>query len=728
VAVSEPKAPPIRKDLEIVPQYYGGQVSYVAKDPITLTYYRLREVEYVVLKCFQKGMAVEQTIREVKKRTDLEISPVAVYRFANQLQSSNLLKSKGMEDVRRLARGRAAARKRRFFQVISNYLFITIPLWDPDRLLSRLLPWFRFLLNPFCAVAWLAITGAALWIVVSNFSVLVADAFSLLSGWNLLMLSVVLFFIKFFHEMGHALTCKHYGGEVHAVGPAFLVLQPCMFTDTTDAWLFPSKWDRVKVSAAGILAEVLIASVAAVVWMAAEPGLVKQVTYTAMVACSVNTVLFNANPLLRFDGYYVLSDVLEIPNLGLKAGQYLEHLFDRYGLGIDSPGPVVQENEKAIFVAYGVARFLYRILIMLAIGVFFYSLFEPLGLLVAVTTAYGLVVGPVWKRGVQLAQQYRSGRVRARYLAILASVVVVLASLWFIPIDYVVAAPCVVAPVRIDAVRAAVRGRIGRIAVRPGQHVTAGQTLVEMDSAELPSRAEQVREQIRATDARLARALASDPANYEIQRTHRKALTEELDQLEKDISRLTLLAPMDGVVVNLHLLEAKTTGVDRGLVQPPEGDAEADLERFEGMTVAAGTGILGVADPEGFLFEAFVYEHDVSHLVAGNPMTCLLRSDPATEFKTHVRSMTPVDVKTIENVGITLADVGYIPVKPSASGQQEPLVTLYLVRSELVPAPVRLPWGLTGKARMTYGAGPAGAFYFDNVVRALRLRLQKVSS
>ena len=305
----------------MVPHYYRGELSYVAKDPVTVSYYRLGEVEYVTLECFRQGMNVEHIQREVKKRTGYEITAIDIYKFANQLRGSNLLKSKGMEDVERLARNRRQARRTKFWQVISNYLFITIPLWDPDKLLEKLLPYFRFFLNTFVYVLAVVVTGAALWVVMENFAVLVADAFSLLSGWNLLILSMVIFGVKFFHEMGHALTCKHFGGEVHAIGPAFLVFQPCMFTDASDAWLFPSKWDRIGVTLAGIVAELLLAAVAALVWISSDPGLLKQVAYTTMVACSVHTLLFNANPLLRFDGYYILSDLVEIPNLRLKTSR-----------------------------------------------------------------------------------------------------------------------------------------------------------------------------------------------------------------------------------------------------------------------------------------------------------------------------------------------------------------------------------------------------------------------
>jgi len=727
MAIAEQQPPPIRNDLEIVPQYYRGELCYVAKDPVTLRYYRLREAEYVVLECFRQGMKVEQIQREVKKRTGYEVSALEVFKFANQLRGSDLLKSKGMEDVGRLARNRDRVKKARFKQFISNYLFITIPLWDPDRVLDKLLPLFRFFLKPFFIVLALLVTGVAFYVVVSNFGVLVADAFSLLSGWNLLILSAVIFSVKVFHEMGHALTCKHYGGEVHAIGPAFLVFQPCMFTDATDAWLFPRTWDRIMVTAAGIISEILLASVAALVWISSDPGIVKQVAYTTMMACSIHTILFNANPLLRFDGYYVLTDLVEIPNLRLKTSKYLGFLFDRYVLGINAPEPFVQPGERAILLVYGIARFLFRLLIVVSIGLFLYSIFEPLGVFMWLTSLYGMAVMPMWKRARELARQYSAGGVRIRYLLVVAAVIAVLGALWFVPTDYTIQAPCVVAAPEMAVVRTSVQGTIDEILVSQGQRVSAGEPLVRMSNPALTQGIIRMKALIAETDARIRGALALDAAGYQMQLRQKKKLVEELKELEEKAERLVVRAPREGTVVDLHALEVRAARPQHGFVQFPDADDVADLSHFEGMTVPAGTGILGVAAPGGIRFETFVYEHDISSLSPGDEMVCMLASAPSRLYTSYVRSVTPVDVKAIENVGITLADVGYIPVKPTPDGRSEPLITLFVVRSQLLADEEELPWGLTGKALITYGRGPAGAFFFGRLVRALKLRLQSIS-
>jgi len=720
------KPPPIRNDLEIVPTYYRGQLSYIAKDPVALSYYRLGEIEYIVLKCFQEGKGVEETQRAVKEKTGAEVAVREVYKFVEQLKRSDLLKSKGMADVRRLATQKKLRKRRKVKQFISNYLFVTIPVWDPDRILERLLPYFRVFLNRYFFVGWLLLSGAAFWIMADNFSVLVADAFSLLSGWNLVILSAVIFSVKLFHEMGHALTCKHYGGEVHAIGPAFLVFQPCMFTDTSDAWLLPSKWDRINVTAAGIIVEIMLASVAAVAWISSEPGMLKQIAYTTMVACSVSTVLFNANPLLRFDGYYILSDLLEIPNMRIKTSQYLGYLFDRYVLGIRKQPPRMQEADRKVYLLYGISRFFYRMFIVLTIGLVLYSLFEPLGVFMWISSIYGMVLAPAWRRGKELTRQYRFGTVRIRYVIVLVAAFVVLTGVWFLPIDYTVQAPCVVVPAEMEVVRAAVTGRIDGIHVQEGDRVAAGQLLVRMSNPELALLAEKTREEIKEADARMRSVLAEDAADYNMQRRQKRKLTEELAELERKILTLEVRAPIAGVVVRLHRQEVRASTSRHDFVQFPEEGPATDIDQLKGATVAAGTGLLGIAANDRLLVEAFAYEHDVSSLSPGLEMVCMLRGSPATLCESRVRAIIPVDVKTIANVGITLADVGYIPVKPAADGTSEPLVTLYVVSSRFHEPGPGLRLGQTGKAKITYGSGPVGRFLFKRIVRALRLRLQEI--
>jgi multidrug resistance efflux pump len=308
---------------------------------------------------------------------------------------------------------------------------------------------------------------------------------------------------------------------------------------------------------------------------------------------------------------------------------------------------------------------------------------------------------------------------------VLAAGVAIAVGLWFVPMDYTIQAPVVVSPRRESVVRALEPGRIEAILVEAGDRVEEGDPLVRMSNPQLKHRAQQVREQLRAVEARLRAALAQDGADYRVLQNQKQQLAEEARELEERLERLVLRAPHDGVVADPRLQEIKAEAPRHDFVSFPEPDHRAGLDALRGATVQAGTGILSVGATDSYYFETFVYEHDMSYLSASDRMVCKLRSDAPGEYESRVQSITPVDVKSIENMGITLADVGYIPVKPSPAGEQKPLVTLYRLRSRPQDAAEPLHWGATGKARITYDRGPMGRFYFTRLVRALRLRLQR---
>ncbi|MFW5915122.1 MAG: efflux RND transporter periplasmic adaptor subunit [Planctomycetota bacterium] len=725
--VEQEKPPPIRSDLEIYPQYYRGELRYVLKDPVGQDFYRLGEAEYLVIKCFQQGMGVERTQQEIKEQMGVELPTTEIYKFAHQLRGSNMLKSKGMEDVRELSRHAEKLRKQKIKSVLSNYLFITIPMWDPDDLLEKFLPVFRFFMRPIFFLMWLIFAGIATWIIATNFSTLVANAFTLLSGWNLLILSGVVFSVKVFHELGHAFTCKHFGGEVHAIGPAFLVFQPAMYTDATDAWQFPSKWARMGVTAAGLIAELFMASVAAIVWLTSEPGFLKQLSYTTMVVCTVHSIMFNGNPLLRFDGYYVLTDLVEIPNLRQKATQYLGYLFDRYFLGVqEEHGPPVKEKDVHTLVIYGILRGIYRIFIILSIGFFLYSLFEPLGIFMWVSSAYGMIVMPVYQHGRDLARKYRAGSVKIRYMLILLLAISAVAGLFFMPIPYSVEAPCVVSPADMSVLRAPTEARVTEVLVSEGEQVRADQPLVQLKSNELETAIKRIRHQIAEMQVRMRQALENEPTEHAIHRQEKKQLEEELKDLEEKRERLTLRAPVDGVVMNATRLEMRPGQRRQEFVEFPGKDAARELDLIEGMQVNPGTGLVAVGDTSSVRIEAYIFEYDLPRVAPGEPLEYLLRNYPTDPIESEVDNIRAVDVQSIDNIGLTLEDIGSIPVQPTREGKREPLVTLYRLRGRLEKNERQLPVGATGKSKITYGEGPAGIYYFNQIVRALRMRMQRI--
>ncbi len=234
------------------------------------------------------------------------------------------------------------------------------PLFDPDRFLQRTLPWVQPLFGWFGILLWLAVVGTGAVLAASHWTDLTEDiADRVLDPQNLVLLWFVYPVVKALHELGHAYATRKWGGEVHEIGIMLLVLSPVPYVDASAAWGFRDKRKRMVVGAVGIAVELFLGALALFVWLAVEPGAVRAIAYNVMLISGVSTLLFNGNPLLRFDGYYVLSDAIEIPNLGARANQYLGYLFQRYVFGVaDAEDPCAFDRRARLdgFLRHRVVR------------------------------------------------------------------------------------------------------------------------------------------------------------------------------------------------------------------------------------------------------------------------------------------------------------------------------------------------------------------------------------
>ncbi|MEZ6094343.1 MAG: biotin/lipoyl-binding protein [Pirellulaceae bacterium] len=319
------------------------------------------------------------------------------------------------------------------------------------------------------------------------------------AGRNWFLLAVVLAVTKVGHEFGHGLACKRFGGQCHEMGLMLLVFTPCLYANVSDGWMLPSKWKRILISAAGMYVELLMASLATFVWWFSEPGFVNQLALNVMFVCSVTTLLFNANPLMRYDGYYILSDWIEIPNLRQKASSLINQTLTNWLFEIEGkPDPFLPNRKRWLFVLYGVASVAYRWLITFSIFWFLYKVLEPYGLkvigqMLAVTSLFGLLFGPVMaaKRFFTVPGRWAAvNRVRMATVG-LVLVVLVMTVLSF-PIPHYVNCTCYLQPTKSAAVYVQEPGTIDQIHVNHVQTVSVGDPLLTLSSRELDYRVAQL--------------------------------------------------------------------------------------------------------------------------------------------------------------------------------------------------------------------------------------------
>src|SRR6516165_8986297 len=473
----------LRADLVVQPQFYEGMTHYVVKDPLALKYFRFKIEEYYLLEMFDG----KQSLQEVKKAFERKYRPQTISiedltRFVAQLHEASIIQIDSAEQAKVLIRRRRKNRWRKFWGFMANILFIKIPIIDPERLLTWMYPYFRWIFTSYFVTASVGLMLAAITLVISQWDLFYSKLpeFQSFFNWHTIFAFwCSLAVVKVIHEFGHGLTAKHFGGEVHEMGMLFLVLTPALYCDVTDSWLLPNKWKRIWISAAGIYVECFLASIATFVWWYSTPGLMNSLAMATMFICSVNTILFNANPLLRYDGYYVMADWLEIPNLRIKSTQFFAYLMQEKVLGLEIPvQSYMPRSRRILFVTYAVASYIYRWFVTFAILWFLSQILKPYKLeqisyMLAMASLVPLVGTPVYQIGKFLRTPGRLRKVKkVRATAFAVAAIALITGILLIPTPLRVQGTFVLRLAQPEVLYAEVEGRLVELNVKDGQWVT----------------------------------------------------------------------------------------------------------------------------------------------------------------------------------------------------------------------------------------------------------------
>ncbi len=567
----------LRPDLVITEQRYEGRIYYVVKDPVSLRYYRFREPEYFLMRL----MDGQHTLEDARQLFEARYRPQRLTleeleQFASQLMETGLALNDMPGSGRTMFTRYRKRRRATLLRILTNILYIQIPVIDPDRLLDRMLPYVRFIFTtPFFVFSVLFVLSAIL-LVASHWDTFLSRLpayHEFFSFKTVLYAWASLGVIKVIHEFGHGLSCKHYGGEVHEMGFLFLCFSPCLYCNVTDAWLLPNKWHRMIIGAAGIYVEVMIAALCTYLWWWSEPNtFLSNLCLTIMVLCSISTVVFNGNPLMRFDGYYVLADWLEIPNLRERSNRYLTNLAMQYCLGIDVPPEPYQMNlgRKILFVTYAIVSYLYRWFVTFVILVFMYTFLKPykLGVISFIlgTGALASLVGYPTYRLIRAVK--RRGRLPdMKPLRVTISVAVAVAAILAV---FLIPFPLRVKGLALVQVEPHARAKVvapeegaflDEICVEDGQQVQRGDIIARLKNPELLSKLALNQASREAYRQQLYSVLAQrfiQPLLTNLLQQEQARIEDELAQLEQErkelqirLERLVVRAPRDGKIAQL---------------------------------------------------------------------------------------------------------------------------------------------------------------------------------
>ena len=567
----------VRPDLQISEQRYEGKIYHVVKDPVCLRYYRFNKQEYFVFSLFDGTHPME----EVRKRFEDEFRPHRLEfqdleSFARQLVTAGLVQHETGGAGKHLFQRRAKQRRMRRFAAISNIMYWKIPVFDPDRLLTWMFQYLWWIFTPLCFAASIALMLAAVFQVLIHFQTFyekIPRYQEFFAINTVLYMWMSLGVVKVIHEFGHGLSCKAYKGESHEMGILLMCFSPALYCNVTDAWTVADKWKRIIISFAGIYVELVIAALATFVWWyTPHLPVINNIAMAVMVLCSVSTVFFNANPLMRFDGYYMLADWLEIPNLRDRANRYITNLFLDKALGVEvPPEQYMAPGRRVLFITYAIASYVYRWVITFSIIFFLADFLGPqlkiLSQMLAVFSLLSMFIWPVYRMIKNIRQRGRLPDMKSKRVYVTLTIAATLIAAVFLlplPISRVRDVGLVaVNPRHAEPLTLNQPAHLVMLSVVEGQQVKQGQKIAGFDSRDLQekiaqekSRRDEKREEVRV----LRTAAFSSKKIEEVRQIESQIITADSEayQHEKlmawadsERGKLNLVAPRDGVVMGL---------------------------------------------------------------------------------------------------------------------------------------------------------------------------------
>lgn len=542
--------PSLRKHVRVLVQDYRGERWYLLHDESSGRFTRFNSTAYEVLGRLDGDLTVQEILElaNLARDPDHLLQQDDVLQIFAQLHAAEVLRgglSMGAQDV--LDRYNKSHRFRRR-RALSNPLALRIPLFDPNPLLDRMAPFARMLFSLTGAWLWMAVVGLAAVLVVANGQELgAAIGAKTLSTSEVLIFWTLFPIIKALHELGHGLAVKAWGGEVHETGINLLVFMPVPYVDASAAWAFRDKRRRAMVGGAGILVELFLAALGILVWLTVEPGLVRELALNVALVGGISTLLFNGNPLLRFDGYYVLEDLIEIPNLASRSSRYYLYLIQKYVLGLpDARSPSTAHGERAWFTVYGLAAPIYRLFVLVGIALYLASEFLVVGVVLAAWAVTMQIFKPLYLSLRFLSASQRLEARRVRGFVALGLFIALLGGTLILPAPLVTRAEGVVWLDDKAQVLSGADGFVAEVVATSGTAVATGDLLMRLEDRELEARRDillarlrELRTQERAEreQSRVRGAMVVDDI---------EAATVELQQLDDRMAALEVRSAVAG--------------------------------------------------------------------------------------------------------------------------------------------------------------------------------------
>jgi putative peptide zinc metalloprotease protein len=622
--------PALRMDLVVTQQLFEGRTYFVVKDPISLQYFRMTAEDYFLATLFdgkRKFGEIRDLYAERYPQVHLEYTQEElnerVLRFANDLALLQMLSVQGMRLKARMDAAKHAKKKKGgLYELANKVFFFRKSIFDPDVLFGKMAkPLWWIWTKPTFWVS-MVIIALAFLVFLQHVERLEHALANLFSFNNALLMIATTFAIKSIHELGHGLTCKHFGGEVHEVGAMTLVFQPYFFVNVSDSWTMPNRMHRIWVSFAGIYVELIFASFATFFWAIVQPGALRDFLFNVIFIASVSTIIFNANPLMRFDGYYIMMDLLEVPNLQAKSRALITNHVKRLLFGDTGADPALQrmplpKKRFWLFYTYAILSWLYGYFVIYKLIVFMKPHLDPIGLgdLASWFSAFALIswvalpfIGLFKGLGLKKEDWRGGGRLRRLMRVMLIALGIFIAACFF-PQSLKITRAGTVELASPEQVRPEIAGFLQEVLVKEGDHVTPGTALAKLQNREALQLLVEAQARFKMAEAAVQRALGEGkPADLKEAQAMSAAHQKKVQDAERDVRNLTLYAGTEGVVLT------------------------RDLEKLKGRLIRNGELFCEIAPLDPLRIKIALSEKQVRYVNKGQRVVLRAQAYPSREF------------------------------------------------------------------------------------------------
>lgn len=686
----------LRADLEI---FKGGtdergKITWVIFDPVAGNYFRFSERDHRIIGCLSGNQEMGVFLNKLKE-SGITVDKQEVVKLLLFLQQSNLFNPVYGLTEAKAAKAREFKKSMFWHILLSTYLFFRVPLISPDRFLQKTLEKVRAVFNPWTLFTLKMVAAIGYLCLIVNFYKF-ADAFiASISIQGLLRYSLAIVIIKVIHEFAHAYTARNYGCRVRKMGVAFIVFFPRFYTDITDSWRIPDRWKRFQIDGAGVFSELLIGGFAALVWANTSPGPANTVAYYIFAVSILNTVFVNGNPFIRYDGYYMLMDIVNIDNLQKRGTELVRGIWRKHLFGMTVPQDPATGWKRQVLILYSVCAFLYRIFLYTSIILIVYFQFvKAVGIVLLILEVYLLILKPVIDEGKFLVANWsKIKNVRATRSLWGALAILVILS---IPLPWNIVAPCEIKSKDSVMLYAPVNGFLEELNVEDGQSVKRGELVMAQRDPFLDWKRQEAKFDYDMDLIQLDQAKGDKEQLRQIgvRKETLEHSKDTISEIERKTAQLRTISQIDGIFA-LYERHLKV-----------------------GKWLAKGELIGEIFAPDSRNAIAYVQEDDAKYIKPGDRVSVSL-SDEISSYSGRVTGIIPLPAELppsplLKNYG------GPIIVYKGDNGFFTPVSTYYQINIEFKKSsPVA---GRTGAARLRKYASVGGNL-IKNVMRVLRREL-----